>query len=588
MAAVVVYHAGLPWLRGGFLGVDVFFVLSGFLITSLLLAEWRRRRRTRVDLRAFWRRRARRILPAAYLLLAAVLLTWLWARPGQVAAIRGDALAAFGYMANWWFLFGSQPYFQTAGRPSPFLHLWSLGVEEQFYLLWPPAFLLAVRFRRWAPALLVAAALGSLALGAGLYRAGADPSRIYYGTDTHSAGLLAGAALAFWWNPPRRMRRGRRGSFRRLVTATAFADGLAGVSLAGLAWAFVALDEDSGFLYQGGLGLVALLTVGAIVGVSHPRGRAVAAVLESGPVRWLGLRSYGIYLWHWPLLVLMGSPKLLAPVAIAATLVLAELSYRLVEMPIRRVGVAGVVDKLRLRPAPRLVPAGALASIAAGVLVVVVATAPPPPRPAYLAQLSVDTVYAAPSEVGSTALHLAQLDGDPPSPSPSTLPSPVPTASALPPPPIVAVGDSVMVGAAPALQHAIPGIEIDAREGRQVQTGIDVLSALKTRRRLGEAVVVDLGNNGTFTTDQLSYLMRLLTGSTLVVFVNLKEDEPWTAANNRVLAAAVATYSNAVLVDWVAASTAHPEYFWDDGLHLRPDGAQAYAKLIKAALTSRG
>ena len=588
VAAVVLYHAGVPWLRGGFLGVDVFFVLSGFLITSLLLAEWRRGRRPRLDLAAFWRRRARRILPALYLLLAAVLGAWLVFLPGRVAVIRGDALAAFGYVANWYFLLGAQPYFETAGRPSPFLHLWSLGVEEQFYLLWPVLFLAAARLRRGAaPALLAAAAVAAV-WGALLYRGGADPTRVYYGADTHSSGLLIGSALAFVWRPARRLRRGRRGSpqlrerVRRVLTGRPFAEVAAAACLAGLVAAFVWLDEDRGFLYQGGLALVAALSGAALVAVSHPAGSATAAVLESRPVRWLGLRSYGVYLWHWPLLVLTGFPKspLAALAVLAATLLLAEASYRLVEMPLRRLGARGLLERLRLGTPARRRASVALAAGLAALLVVPVARMPAPRPPAYLAQLAVDTVHPPAHPAGTALLRLERLNAEPPSPSPS------PGGFSLPPIPVLAVGDSVMVGAAAALERAIPGIQIDAKEGRQVQTGIDLIHQVEATRHFDGAVVVDLGNNGTFTGDQLDSLMSLLGSARLVILVNLKEEEPWTAANNQVIEGAPREFHNAVLVNWVAASSVHPEYFWDDGLHLRPEGAQVYAGLIRAALAT--
>ncbi|HEX6488642.1 MAG TPA: acyltransferase family protein [Candidatus Dormibacteraeota bacterium] len=582
VAAVVLFHAGATWLGGGFLGVDVFFVLSGFLITSLLLAEWRRRRKPRIDFVAFWRRRARRILPALYLCLAAVLLAWLIARPAQVAAVRLDALAAFGYAANWWFLFGSQPYFETAGHPSPFLHLWSLGVEEQFYLLWPLLFFLVARLRRLAPVLLVLGAVAGSAAGAFLYRGGADPSAVYYNTGTHSAGLLLGSALAFVWRPGARLRRGR--GLRRALTSRPFAQALTASSLAGLLAAFALINQASGHLYEGGLGIVAVLTAALIVGVTHPAGSTLTRVLDTGPLRWLGTRSYSLYLWHWPALVLVGFSPVWAPVAVAAAVLCAEVSYCFVEMPIRRNGLRGLLGADRPAPAAtrrRLVPAGGLAAAATAALVLVVAMAPTPARPAYLARIAVNTVGSV-QAAGLTAVR-PDLATRWPTPPPSPVPSPSPTLPTLP---IVAVGDSVMVGAAPAMAHAIPGIEIDAREGRQVQTGLQVLEGLQPSGRLDGAVVVDLGNNGTFTSDQLSAFMKTLSSARLVVFVNLKEDEPWTAANNQLIDAAPQQYPNAVLVNWAAASSSHPEYFWDDGLHLRPEGAQVYAQLIWTALTS--
>jgi peptidoglycan/LPS O-acetylase OafA/YrhL len=201
---VLLYHAGLAWIPGGFLGVEVFFVISGYLITALLLAEWRVR--GRVDLKAFWLRRARRLLPALYLLLVVTLAYAVAFLPGEVAGLRGDALAAFGYVTNWYLVFGQESYFEAVGRPSLLKHLWSLAVEEQFYLLWPLAFAVgmgvgATRLRRRRVVTVALAGAGaSVVAMAVLYVPGVDPSRIYYGTDTRATGLLFGAALAFLWS----------------------------------------------------------------------------------------------------------------------------------------------------------------------------------------------------------------------------------------------------------------------------------------------------------------------------------------------------------------------------------------------------
>src|SRR5215204_5684674 len=205
VVAVLLYHADVAWAPGGFLGVDVFFVISGYLITSLLLAEWAAR--GRVDLKAFWLGRARRLLPALFVVVGATLAFAVVFLPGEVAGLRGDALASFGYVTNWYLIFEHESYFEAVGRPSLLRHLWSLAVEEQFYLLWPPvvAVGMSVGARRWRTRRVLVVALGgaaiSVALMAILFVPGVDPSRLYYGTDTRATGLLVGAALAFAWAP---------------------------------------------------------------------------------------------------------------------------------------------------------------------------------------------------------------------------------------------------------------------------------------------------------------------------------------------------------------------------------------------------
>ena len=332
--AVLLYHADLP-VWGGFLGVETFFVISGFLITALLLGEWRQQ--GRISITAFWLRRARRLLPALFLMLAGTLLYTVVLLPRETAEVRGDALAALAYVMNWHLVFSQQSYFDAALRPPLLQHLWSLAVEEQFYLLWPLLFSAGMRYLRAAGFLLatLATVVGSVALMALLYQPGADPSRIYYGTDTRAAGLLVGAALAMIWTPGRAPAATSRDVGLVL-------DGAAVLAIGGLIAAYSSLHEQHPLLYRGGFFLVALCTATVIMAVTHPRARLVQGVLAWQPFRWIGLRSYGIYLWHWPIFMvtrpyldvpLEGWPLLVLRLAIVVGL--AALSYRYVELPVR-------------------------------------------------------------------------------------------------------------------------------------------------------------------------------------------------------------------------------------------------------------
>ncbi|MBX6342689.1 MAG: acyltransferase, partial [Thermomicrobiaceae bacterium] len=364
VAAVLLYHLEVGWLRGGFLGVEVFFVLSGYLITSLLLAEWRRARA--IDLKAFWLRRARRLLPALYLLLIGTLAYAIAFLPDELARLRRDALAAFAYVTNWYLIFGHTSYFEAIGRPSLLQHLWSLAVEEQFYLLWPPLFLVLMRRgRRWALAACLAGALASTALMAALFDPGVDPSRLYYGTDTRAAELLLGAALAFVWDPVRLGDPARaRGRLRRWLAAAPHAalalDGAAAVALLALVGLFHALGEIEPRLYRGGFAVVALVTLVLIAATAHPRARWAPRLIGCRPLRWVGQRSYGIYLWHWPVFMVT-RPGLDVPLAglpllalrLAVTVGLAEASYRWVETPFRRGAVGRAWRAWREAEGPR-------------------------------------------------------------------------------------------------------------------------------------------------------------------------------------------------------------------------------------------
>jgi peptidoglycan/LPS O-acetylase OafA/YrhL len=615
--AVLLYHAGISWLPGGFLGVEVFFVLSGYLITALLLAEWRTK--GSVDVKAFWMRRARRLLPALYLLIVATLAYALVFLPGEVASLRNDALAAFGYVTNWYLVLGHESYFEAVGRPSLLKHLWSLAVEEQFYLVWPLVFWLGVSFgaTRWRTRRVLMVALGgatiSVALMAALFVPGADPSRLYYGTDTRAAGLLIGAALAIVWTPELRQTRSRgrscptvrgfkrdraQGRFQRRWrwTVPTLLDALGLAALGTLVFLCLRLGEFDAPLYRGGLAAVSLATAALIMAISYPQTRLGSALLGHRPLRWIGERSYGIYLWHWPV-YMVTRPQLDVPfdgmpllaLRLVATVLLADLSYRYVEMPIRRGAIGRAWRSLReargfkrwyvgVRYAGVVVPAVAVCAV----LGMAVAHTKPPETPDYLTtkKVRIEASDQAP-EPGKAAgkTREAVVAG-------SSAQSPTGTVTGT----VTAVGDSAMLGAVDALQRKVPNLDvIDARGSRQAPEAIRVLRQLRASGKLGNVVIVHIGNNGFFAAEQFDEMMRVLSGArkVLVVNVTVPDGKSWVP-NNEMLADGVRRYPNrAVLVDWYAASAGHPEYFWD-GIHLTPRGARAYANLIAAAYEQHG
>ncbi|HEX9992172.1 MAG TPA: acyltransferase family protein [Acidimicrobiales bacterium] len=377
VAAVLAFHGGMPWAEGGFLGVDVFFVLSGYLITTLLLDEGSATGGLRLG--RFWRYRAARLLPPLLAVVAATVALRLGAGDRTDAALRGDGLGALAYVANWRFVAGAASYFGEAAPPSPLLHTWSLAVEEQFYLVWPLVVGLALRWRRPLVALAAVAGLGaagSTVLMAALHRPLTDPSRVYLGTDTHATGLLVGALLAVGL--------ARRGG--RPVPGAGVA-GVAGAAV--LAWMTVAVDGGRADLYEGGL-LAAALAAGTVVAaVELAPGAAVGRALSARPLVALGRISYGVYLWHWPLFLALNGARTgltgwpLLAVRSLVTVAVAAASHRLLELPVRA----------RRDRSPRLALglAGAVAVTAVVVVVAtvggpaaapVVAAAPPPPTTA--------------------------------------------------------------------------------------------------------------------------------------------------------------------------------------------------------------
>ncbi|BBH22243.1 acyltransferase [Paenibacillus baekrokdamisoli] len=341
--AVIAYHLNIKGLPGGLLGVGIFFVLSGYLITDILLKQQGRNRR--LDLRTFWVRRARRLLPAMFIMIAFVSLWLLMSDAARLFSLKGDIGSALLYISNWWLIFHKVSYFESFGPASPFGHLWSLAVEEQFYLIWPLVLAIALRFipQRGKLALaIITAAAASAGVMALLYEPGVDPSRVYYGTDTRAFALLIGAALAVVW-PSWKLSSAL--SVRGRLT-------LDGIATSGLIVVLIMIGktgEYDSFLYRGGMVLAALATAAVVAAMAHPAS-ILGRIIGSKPIRWFGVRSYGIYLYHYPIIVLT-TPTAEAGefhpwralIQVILTIIVAELSWRFVEEPIRH----GALGRLR-------------------------------------------------------------------------------------------------------------------------------------------------------------------------------------------------------------------------------------------------
>jgi peptidoglycan/LPS O-acetylase OafA/YrhL len=379
---VIFYHLGFGWAEGGLLGVGVFFTLSGYLITDILLTQVGR---GGIKLKSFWLARARRLLPALFLMLTVVMAWVTVIGPHQPADFRSAALSAVGYVNNWWLVFHDVSYFARFTPPSPLNHLWSLSVEEQFYIFWPFLLMVGIHFvpevksttgvRLRLAGVTLFAALCSGILMAVLYSPSLDPSRVYYGTDTRALELLVGAALAMVW-PSRRLRTGIAPQARRTIDAM----GIAGLLVIGLM--FWSSSEFSPFLYRGGFALLGLASVLAVAALAHPASR-LGPIVGCRPMRWIGQRSYGIYLWTLPIIVLttpegaLGRVDLLrAFLQVAAIMGIAELSWRFVEDPIRHGALGRLWAQLRSgRWRPERVPRQGWALVAASAVIAAFAVA---------------------------------------------------------------------------------------------------------------------------------------------------------------------------------------------------------------------
>jgi peptidoglycan/LPS O-acetylase OafA/YrhL len=580
VAAVLLYHADVGWLPGGFLGVDVFFAISGYLITSLLVAELATT--GAISLPSFWRRRARRLLPAVGALLVGVTIVAIVGAHDAVGRLRGDVLAALGYVSNWWQIVRGETYFETFGRPPLLRHLWSLAVEEQLYIVLPIVVAVFGRHRRRLAAAALAAALGSLVLLHALWQP-ADPSRAWFGTDTRSGPLLVGVALGLL--VPMAERRRWTGGARAMLDAMAVA------SIAGLVLLMCTVGDRERFLASWGFGATAVLAGAAVVAVTSPSSR-VGRVLGMRPLVWVGTRSYAIYLWHWPVIVLtrphvdvgIDGWRLLAA-RLLITGLLAEVSWRLVEQPVRTGTFVQAWFELRLGVRRRIALAGTSAmAVLAAALAVGLTSAAATSTPQLLA-----TVASTPT----TATTLARI---PPPTSTSTSTSTTATTSApapttvttAPPPPappagaVLAVGDSVMLAARDALVEASQGhVYVDAAIGRQVADGLDVLQRYRDNGTLAtvSAVVVHLGTNGKMSDDLFNRLVAITEGVPRVVVLNVRVPKSWEEQSNAAINGGVPQHPAMRLGDWYSAS-GQPGVLEHDGVHPTPSGARVYAYIV--------
>ncbi len=565
VAVVIAYHAGLAEIPGGFLGVEVFFVVSGYLITALLDQELRIS--DSIDLRSFWRRRFRRLLPAAWAMVLATSVVTLLFWHDEAYRLARTVPAAIGYVTNWWFIIAKESYFEAAGRPPLLRHLWSLAIEEQFYLLLPLA--LAALHRAGVSVaqrakLAVGLALGSLLVMGLVFTPFADPTRVYFGTDTRASGLLFGVALASvyrpWLTPLERER-------------VPQVDALGAIGLLGLAALFLWANDYDAFIYRGGMLLVDVATVLVIIAAVHP-----AALwrtwLGVAPLRAIGVRSYSLYLWHWPVFALI-RPQIDVPwgpiptlaLRLAIAVPLAELSYRLVERPIR----AGVPQEwlgrrrreIRtagdLRPPERIALGASSVALIAVVIGLVTATEPKqeaPPAPA-----TTSTAPTTTSIAGTT------------------------TTTAAPSDHLYFLGDSVLLGISPTLKGALPTATVNAKVGRQFNQGRDIVRFLDSRDQLPTTkIVVMLGANGPIDESAVRDMVGR-TGPDRIWFVNVHTARNWGPANNEALAA-LSQELGFEVIDWASLADAHPEWFRKDGTHPDPDGQRALVDLIAATLGS--
>ena len=561
--AVMLYHLGVDWIPGGFLGVDLFFVISGYVITRLLLDSIQQR--GGLDLRDFYMARIRRLVPPlVFMLLVTSIAIGLWAPDTTKKFLTDAPFSLFGGM-NWWLVFNHQDYFENSGRPPLLQHTWSLAVEAQFYLLWPLILLLVLRFfgkKLISAAALVIAATSGIALMLVSFQLDAanssKVSHVYFGTDTHSIGLFLGAALAVSWIPQ---------NFHEKVSRRAqdFIDGVGVFGFLGILATFLLIDETKPTLYKLAFPLAGIFGTAILISIVHPASR-FAPLLRNKVLLWIGERSYAIYLWHWvifqisrPQVDLDGEDWALFALRILIVLALSDISLRLVELPIRSGAVAYWFKGMKYRtPEVRKKQKALIISSASFVLL-----------------LSATISLSAIVEIDNKNRELLQTLEDAAKPL-----APQVNASD---PGLWVTGDSVILGIRHEIEVNHPIALINARVGRQAPELLDVMSH-DSESVANSPLIFNLGNNNALTREQVVSIFEVAKAAPKAIVVNTAVPRPWKDANNALIREVALGYPNISVIAWDQISQGHPEYFAPDGVHLVPAGVRAYVAAIETKL----
>ena len=573
VTAVILYHLGINWIPGGFLGVDLFFVISGYVITRLLLDSIMSK--GALDLREFYWARVRRLLPPVlFMLTGTTFLIAAW-KPDAIHRFLSDLPYVLTGSENWHLVAVHQDYFQAIGRPPLLQHTWSLGVEIQFYILWPLILLLILKYlgkKRVAQTSLVIAFISGLALFIYSLRVDSSSSNqishIYFGTDTHSLGLFLGAALAVSWVPA---------NLSKNISERAqdFVDGIGVIGLLGLLCTFFFIDESNAALYRIAFPLAALFGVAIITSLVHPASR-FSPLMSSRPLVWIGQRSYGIYLWHWvvfqvtrPNVDLAGANWAINAARILIVIALADISLRWIEIPIRRGALSTWIRGLKYRSkSTRRKQKAWIISVSIALLLTTSAAS-------WVAWMEDFNSTSRGSQKGSTGVFPHNQSDS------SVLANNIKNSNEKTG--LWVTGDSIILGIRDKLQSHFPIELINARVGRQIGELIQVVQSDKVGLATS-TVVFDIGNNNHLTESDVRTLFELLKNQPKMIVVNTAVPRAWRDDNNRIINKVIVDYPQAQLVDWASLSFGHPEYFAPDGVHLSDAGGDVYVGAILEAL----
>lgn len=572
--AIIIYHLNPQWLSGGFLGVDTFFVISGYLITSLLLTEYHNR--GKIKLMSFWLRRVKRLIPAVLFLVMGVIVLSLIFMPTEIQKVRADSIAAIFYVSNWWYIMQNVDYFEQFAV-QPLKHLWSLAIEEQFYLVFPIVLLSLLSFIRRLKSIriifLILLVISMIAMMV-LYVPNENVARVYFGTDTRIQTLLMGVLLALVW-PPFQLKAKVNRQMRTMIDTA----GVVGLAILFICFKFV--SETNSILYYGGFFLISTVTLLVIASSVHPSGY-FAKFLGNKVFTFIGSRSYSLYLWHYPIIVLIHHqfvqgqiPPLVYVVEILLMVLMAEFSYKFIEQPFRKEGFnIFAFNHLKNWRSQKVLRTW---------LVIILLI------PTLLVMVGSFNRFAQKNSTRVTEVNTEEID------KLITQPLPLPQleidgfvvkgnkqkyASWKP----LLIGDSVMVDIGDDFRSFVPKADINGKVGRQL---VEATSLAKRQyqsyRDKNDIVVLELGTNGDFTEKQLNSLLEQF-GEADIYLVNTRVPRSYESHVNQVLAKAAKKRANVTLVDWYSRSENHTEYFAPDGIHLQPPGVRALTNSIIQAI----
>ncbi|EIE3774020.1 acetyltransferase [Staphylococcus pseudintermedius] len=572
--AIIIYHLNPQWLSGGFLGVDTFFVISGYLITSLLLTEYHNT--GKIKLMSFWLRRVKRLIPAVLFLVMGVIVLSLIFMPTEIQKVRADSIAAIFYVSNWWYIMQNVDYFEQFAV-QPLKHLWSLAIEEQFYLVFPIVLLSLLSFIRRLKSIriifLILLVISMIAMMV-LYVPNENVARVYFGTDTRIQTLLMGVLLALVW-PPFQLKAKVNRQMRTIIDTA----GVVGLAILFICFKFV--SETNSILYYGGFFLISTVTLLVIASSVHPSGY-FAKFLGNKVFTFIGSRSYSLYLWHYPIIVLIHHqfvqgqiPPLVYVVEILLMVLMAEFSYKFIEQPFRKEGFnIFAFNHLKNWRSQKVLRTW---------LVIILLI------PTLLVMVGSFNRFAQKNSTRVTEVNTEEID------KLITQPLPLPQleidgfvvkgnkqkyASWKP----LLIGDSVMVDIGDDFRSFVPKADINGKVGRQL---VEATSLAKRQyqsyRDKNDIVVLELGTNGDFTEKQLNSLLEQF-GEADIYLVNTRVPRSYESHVNQVLAKAAKKRANVTLVDWYSRSENHTEYFAPDGIHLQPPGVRALTNSIIQAI----